>query len=142
MDNHYLKHKLGIMKELGLGYMRLGQSSTTLSGGEAQRVKLAYELSKIKKGAHNLYILDEPTTGLHLSDIQKLLDCMGKLVEKGHSVIVIEHHLDVIKSADYIIDMGPEGGNGGGCVVAEGTPEQVAAVEASHTGRYLREVLY
>ncbi len=141
IDNHYLKHKLGIMKELGLGYMRLGQSSTTLSGGEAQRVKLAYELSKIKKGAHNLYILDEPTTGLHLSDIQKLLDCLGKLVEKGHSVIVIEHHLDVIKSADYIIDMGPEGGNGGGCVVAEGTPEQVAMVEASHTGRYLRELL-
>jgi len=140
-DNRYLKHKLGIMNELGLGYMRLGQSSTTLSGGEAQRVKLAYELSKIKKGAHNLYILDEPTTGLHLSDIQKLLDCLGRLVEMGHSVLVIEHHLDVIKSADYIIDMGPEGGNGGGCVVAEGTPEQVAKVEASHTGRYLRAVL-
>jgi excinuclease ABC subunit A len=140
-DNRYLKHKLSIMNELGLGYMRLGQSSTTLSGGEAQRVKLAYELAKIKRGAHNLYILDEPTTGLHLSDIQKLLDCLGRLVDMGHSVIVIEHHLDVIKSADYIIDMGPEGGNGGGYVVAEGTPEQVAMVEASHTGRYLREVL-
>jgi excinuclease ABC subunit A len=141
-ENRYLKHKLGIMNELGLGYIRLGQSSTTLSGGEAQRVKLAYELSKIKKGAHNLYILDEPTTGLHLSDIQKLLDCLGRLVESGHSVLVIEHHLDVIKSADYIIDMGPEGGNGGGHVVAEGTPEQVATVEASHTGRYLKSVLF
>lgn len=140
-DNTYLKHKLGIMNELGLGYMCLGQSSTTLSGGEAQRVKLAYELSKIKRGAHNLYILDEPTTGLHLSDIQKLLDCLNKLVDMGHSVLVIEHHLDVIKSADYIIDMGPEGGNGGGYVVAEGTPEQIAAVEASHTGKFLREVL-
>jgi len=140
-DNRYLKHKLGIISELGLGYMRLGQSSTTLSGGEAQRVKLAYELSKIKKGAHNLYILDEPTTGLHLSDIQKLLDCLKKLVGIGHSVIVIEHHLDVIKSADYIIDMGPEGGNEGGYIVAEGTPEQVAKVKTSHTGKYLREVL-
>lgn len=140
-DNRYLKHKLGIMNELGLGYMRLGQSSTTLSGGEAQRVKLAYELAKIKKGAHNLYILDEPTTGLHLSDIQKLVDCLNRLVDQGHSVLVIEHHLDVIKSADYIIDMGPEGGNGGGYVVAEGTPEQVVKVERSYTGKYLREVL-
>lgn len=141
-DETYLKHKLAIMQELGLGYMRLGQSSTTLSGGEAQRVKLAYELAKIKRGAHNLYILDEPTTGLHLSDIQKLLDCLGRLVDKGHTVLVIEHHLDVIKSADYIIDMGPEGGNGGGYVVAEGTPEQVARVERSYTGRFLREVLH
>jgi excinuclease ABC subunit A len=140
-DNTYLKHKLGIMNELGLGYMCLGQSSTTLSGGEAQRVKLAYELAKIKKGAHNLYILDEPTTGLHLFDIQKLLDSLNKLVDQGHSVIVIEHHLDVIKSADYIIDMGPEGGNEGGYVVAEGTPEQITKVKASHTGRFLSEVL-
>lgn len=140
-DNKYLKHKLAIINELGLGYMTLGQSSTTLSGGEAQRVKLAYELSKIKKGAHNLYVLDEPTTGLHLSDIQKLVDCLKKLVDNGHTVLVIEHHLDVIKSADYIIDMGPEGGNGGGTVVAEGTPEEIAKVEASHTGRYLRELL-
>lgn len=140
-DNRYLKHKLQIMNELGLGYMRLGQSSTTLSGGEAQRVKLAYELAKIKKGAHNLYILDEPTTGLHLSDIQKLLDCLNKLVDNGHSVIVIEHHLDVIKSADYIIDLGPDGGSQGGYIVAEGTPEQVAGVEGSYTGKYLRGVL-
>jgi len=140
-DNAYLKHKLGIMNELGLGYICLGQSSTTLSGGEAQRVKLAYELSKIKRGAHNLYILDEPTTGLHLSDIQKLLDCLNKLVDKGHTVLVIEHHLDVIKSADYIIDMGPEGGNQGGFVVAEGTPEQVAKIEKSYTGQFLRTVL-
>jgi excinuclease ABC subunit A len=140
-DNRYLKHKLGIMNELGLGYMCLGQSSTTLSGGEAQRVKLAYELAKIKRGAHNLYILDEPTTGLHLSDIQKLLDCLNRLVEQGHTVLVIEHHLDVIKSADYIIDLGPDGGNGGGLIVAEGTPEQVARVKASYTGRFLAEVL-
>jgi excinuclease ABC subunit A len=140
-DDRYLKHKLGIMNELGLGYMRLGQSSTTLSGGEAQRVKLAYELSKIKRGARNLYILDEPTTGLHLADIQKLLDCLWRLVDQGHSVVVIEHHLDVIKSADYVIDMGPEGGDSGGYVVAEGTPEQVALVEASYTGRYLKAAL-
>jgi len=136
-----IRHKLRIMDELGLGYLTLGQSSTTLSGGEAQRVKLSYELSKIKRGAHNLYILDEPTTGLHLADIRKLLLCLDRLVEQGHTVLVIEHHLDVIKSADYVIDMGPEGGNGGGYVVAQGTPEQVAAVEASHTGRYLRGVL-
>lgn len=140
-DHRYLKHKLSIMNELGLGYIGLGQSSTTLSGGEAQRVKLAYELAKIKRGAHNLYILDEPTTGLHLSDIQKLLDCLNKLVDNGHSVIVIEHHLDVIKSADYLIDLGPEGGQQGGFIVAEGTPEQVADMEASHTGRYLQSVL-
>ncbi len=140
-DHHYLRHKLGIMNELGLGYLCLGQSSTTLSGGEAQRVKLAYELAKIKRGAHNLYILDEPTTGLHLSDIAKLLDCLNKLVDQGHSVIVIEHHLDVIKSADYIIDLGPEGGNKGGYIVAEGTPEQIVKVEESYTGRFLKEVL-
>lgn len=140
-EHTYLKHKLKIMNELGLGYLCLGQSSTTLSGGEAQRVKLAYELAKIKKGAHNLYILDEPTTGLHLSDIAKLLLCLGKLVDQGHSVIVIEHHLDVIKSADYVIDLGPEGGSQGGYIVAEGTPEQVAKVKESYTGKYLKEVL-
>lgn len=140
-DHTYLKHKLKIMNELGLGYMCLGQSSTTLSGGEAQRVKLSYELAKIKRGAHNLYILDEPTTGLHLSDIAKLLDCLNKLVDAGHTVLVIEHHLDVIKSADYIIDLGPEGGSKGGYIVAEGTPEQICRVKESHTGRFLKEVL-
>ena len=140
-DVKYLKHKIGIMNDLGLGYLTLGQSSTTLSGGEAQRVKLAYELAKIKRGAHNLYILDEPTTGLHLSDIQKLLQCIGQLVDKGHTVIVIEHHLDVIKSADHIIDLGPEGGSKGGYVVASGTPEEVAKCEESFTGKYLRDVL-
>ena len=138
----YLKHKLKIMQELGLGYLCLGQSSTTLSGGEAQRVKLAYELSKIKRGAHNLYILDEPTTGLHMSDIAKLLISLNKLVDQGHSVIVIEHHLDVIKSADYLIDMGPEGGAQGGYVVAEGTPEQVAKIEESYTGKYLGKLIF
>jgi excinuclease ABC subunit A len=140
-ENSYLKHKLGIMNELGLGYMCLGQSSTTLSGGEAQRVKLAYELSKIKKGAHNLYILDEPTTGLHLSDIQKLLLSLNKLVDKGHSVIVIEHHLDVIKSADYIIDMGPDGGELGGYIVGQGTPEQIAKLKKGFTSEFLRKEL-
>lgn len=136
-DIKLLKHKLDIMNELGLGYMTLGQSSTTLSGGEAQRVKLAWELAKIKRGSHNLYILDEPTTGLHISDIEKLLVSINKLVDSGHTVIVIEHNLDVIKSADYIIDMGPEGGDNGGEVVAYGTPEEVAREERSYTGKFL-----
>ncbi|MCL2772404.1 MAG: excinuclease ABC subunit UvrA [Oscillospiraceae bacterium] len=140
-DVRYLKHKLGIMNDLGLGYITLGQSSTTLSGGEAQRVKLAYELAKIKRGVHNVYILDEPTTGLHLSDIQKLLQCLYRLVDNGHTVIVIEHNLDVIKCADYIIDMGPEGGNGGGYVVASGTPEDIVRCKQSYTGKYLREYI-
>ncbi len=140
-DVKYVKHKLSIMNDLGLGYIKLGQNSTTLSGGEAQRVKLSYELAKIKRGSHNLYILDEPTTGLHLSDIQKLLECLNKLVDGGHTVLVIEHNLDVIKSADYIIDMGPDGGVGGGCVVATGTPEEVSKVEKSYTGLFLKELV-
>ncbi len=139
--DRYLAHKLGIMDELGLGYLKLGQSSTTLSGGEAQRVKLAHELAKIKRGTHNLYILDEPTTGLHLSDIEKLLTSINRLVDSGHTVLIIEHNLDVIKSCDYVIDMGPEGGQQGGYVVAQGTPEEVAKMESSYTGRFLKREL-
>jgi len=136
-----VKHKLGIMNELGLGYLTLGQSATTLSGGESQRVKLSYELGKIKRGNHNLYILDEPTTGLHPADVENLLASVQKLVEQGHSVIVVEHNLDVIRCADYIIDMGPDGGKNGGYVVAAGTPEEVAANSNSYTGQYLKTVL-
>jgi excinuclease ABC subunit A len=121
--------------------MTLGQSSTTLSGGEAQRVKLAWELAKIKRGNHNLYILDEPTTGLHVSDIEKLLVSINRLVDSGHTVLVIEHNLDVIKSADYIIDLGPDGGDHGGEVVAAGTPESVAKISKSFTGVYLAKEL-
>ena len=140
-EERLIKHKLGIMKDLGLGYLTLGQSSTTLSGGEAQRIKLSHELGKIKRGNHNLYILDEPTTGLHCADIDNLLHSLQELVNKGHSVIVVEHNLDVIKSADYVIDLGPEGGQMGGYLVAAGTPEEVAQVEASHTGRYLKPLV-
>ena len=136
-----LHHKLGIMNELGLGYLTLGQSAPTLSGGEAQRVKLSYELGKIKHGSHNLYILDEPTTGLHPADVENLLASLQKLVERGHSVIVVEHNPDVIKCADYVIDMGPEGGADGGYVVAAGTPEEIAAARESFTGQYLRKIL-
>jgi excinuclease ABC subunit A len=137
----YISHKLGIMYDLGLGYMTLGQSSTTLSGGEAQRVKLAWELAKIKRGSRNLYILDEPTTGLHIADIEKLLVSINKLVDSGHTVLVIEHNLDVIKSSDYVIDLGPDGGDDGGEIVACGTPEEVAKCEKSHTGRFLASQL-
>ena len=136
-----IQKKVQILYDLGLGYITLGQSSTTLSGGEAQRVKLASELSKLRKGNHILYILDEPTTGLHLADISKLLYCLNRLVEAGHSVLVIEHHLDVIKTADHIIDLGPEGGHSGGEVLVAGTPEEVAACEGSFTGRFLKESL-
>jgi len=125
---------------VGLGYVRLGQSATTLSGGEAQRVKLASELQRRSTG-RTVYVLDEPTTGLHSEDIRKLLLVLQSLADKGNTVIVIEHNLDVIKSADWIIDMGPEGGAGGGMVVAQGTPEEVAKVEESFTGQYLAEVL-
>jgi excinuclease ABC subunit A len=125
---------------VGLGYVRLGQSAPTLSGGEAQRVKLASELQKRSTG-RTVYVLDEPTTGLHFEDISKLINVLSDLVDKGNSVIVIEHNLDVIKTADWVVDMGPEGGSGGGLVIAEGTPEQVAGVSASHTGKFLRDIL-
>jgi excinuclease ABC subunit A len=126
--------------DVGLGYVRLGQPAPTLSGGEAQRVKLASELAKRSTG-HTIYLLDEPTTGLHFEDIRKLLVVLSRLVDQGNTVVVIEHNLDVIKTADWVIDLGPEGGEEGGGIVAVGTPEQITHVEASHTGRYLREVL-
>ncbi len=135
-----IRKKLEILREVGLGYITLGQNATTLSGGEAQRIKLSRELSR-KETGKNLYILDEPTTGLHFDDIKKLLDVLRKLVDRGNTVVVIEHNLDVIKCADYIIDLGPEGGEEGGWIVAEGTPEEVAKVESSHTGRFLRKIL-
>ncbi len=131
--------KLQTLLDVGLGYIRMGQPATTLSGGEAQRMKLAAELSKRDTGS-TVYILDEPTTGLHFEDVAKLLQVLNKLVERGNTVIVIEHNLDVIKTADWIIDMGPEGGNGGGTVVAQGTPELIAKTEGSHTGTYLRSI--
>ena len=131
---------MSTLTEVGLGYVRLGQPATTLSGGEAQRVKLASELQRRSNG-RTVYVLDEPTTGLHFEDIRRLLGVVQGLVDKGNSVLVIEHNLDVIKSADWIVDMGPEGGNGGGTVVATGTPEDVAAHPDSYTGRYLAEIL-
>ena len=135
-----LADRLQTLQDVGLGYIRLGQASTTLSGGEAQRVKLATELSKRATG-RTIYILDEPTTGLHTDDVKKLLEVLQRLVDTGNTVLVIEHNLDVIKSADYLIDLGPEGGNGGGTVVAAGTPEEVAQVAESYTGQYLKKVL-
>ena len=132
--------KLGMLVDVGLGYVRLGQSAPTLSGGEAQRVKLATELARRATGK-TLYLIDEPTTGLSFYDVHKLLDVMQRLVDKGNSIITIEHNLDVIRCADWVIDLGPEGGDRGGEVIAEGTPEQVAKVTKSYTGKYLKHVL-
>jgi excinuclease ABC subunit A len=132
--------KLEVLKEVGLGYIHLGQAATTLSGGEAQRIKLATELSKRSTG-RTLYLLDEPTTGLHFQDVRLLLKVLNKLADSGNTVLVIEHNLDVIKVADHIIDLGPEGGAGGGRIVAQGTPEQVAKVKESYTGQFLKKVL-
>jgi excinuclease ABC subunit A len=135
-----LRRPLQTLFDVGLGYLRVGQSATTLSGGEAQRVKLAKELSRRDTG-RTLYLLDEPTTGLHFADVEQLLGVLDQLVEKGNTVVVIEHHPDVIKRADYVIDLGPEGGDAGGEIVVSGTPEEVAAHPTSHTGRALREAL-
>jgi len=128
------------LSEVGMGYIKLGQSATTLSGGEAQRVKLAKELARVSTG-DTVYILDEPTTGLHFADIQKLLDVLHRLTDAGNTVIVIEHNLDVIKTADWIIDLGPEGGEAGGYIIAEGTPEEVAGIDQSYTGLFLKKML-
>jgi excinuclease ABC subunit A len=135
-----IREKMEALCQVGLGYIKVGQQATTLSGGEAQRVKLSKELSRRATG-RTLYILDEPTTGLHFEDVRKLLEVLHELVEQGNTVVVIEHNLDVVKTADWIIDIGPEGGDGGGQIVAYGTPEDVVKVEASHTGRYLAPML-
>jgi excinuclease ABC subunit A len=135
-----LQRRLEILSEVGLGYIQLGQPATTLSGGEAQRVKLARELGKATTG-RTLYLMDEPTTGLHFVDIERLLLVLRRLTEAGNTVLVIEHNLEVIKAADWVIDMGPEAGEEGGRIVAEGPPERIASAPDSHTGRYLREML-
>ncbi|MBX9749743.1 MAG: ATP-binding cassette domain-containing protein, partial [Roseococcus sp.] len=135
-----IHEKLRMLEEVGLGYIHLGQQATTLSGGEAQRIKLAQELSRRATG-RTLYILDEPTTGLHFEDVRKLLDVLHALVNTGNTVVVIEHNLEVIKTADWVLDLGPEGGEGGGRVVAHGTPEDIAANPESHTGRFLKPIL-
>ena len=135
-----IREKMDALVRVGLGYIKVGQQATTLSGGEAQRVKLSKELAKRSTG-RTLYILDEPTTGLHFEDVRKLLEVLHELVDQGNSVVVIEHNLDVVKTADWVIDIGPEGGDGGGRVVATGTPEQVVEVSESHTGRYLKPLL-
>jgi excinuclease ABC subunit A len=133
-------HKIKTLQDVGLGYIKLGQQSTTLSGGEAQRVKLATELARRDTGK-TLYILDEPTTGLHFEDVRVLLDVLNKLVERGNTIIVIEHNLDVVKMADYVIDLGMEGGRGGGNILFEGSPEKLAECAQSYTGKYLKEEL-
>ena len=136
-----IHRRLQTLRDVGLGYVKLGQPATTLSGGEAQRVKLASELSKVATG-RTLYILDEPTTGLHFADIEKLLEVLQRLVDQGNTVVVIEHNLDVVKSADYIVDLGPEGGEEGGRVIATGTPEELAELaDGSYTGQFLQRVL-
>jgi excinuclease ABC subunit A len=135
-----LKKIISTIRDVGLGYLTLGQPSTTLSGGEAQRVKLASELSRANTG-NTLYILDEPTTGLHFQDVEMLLEVLNRLVNLGNTVLVIEHHLDVVKVADHVVDMGPEGGIGGGEIVAQGTPEQVASEKKSATGKFLAQIL-
>ena len=134
-----IHERLQVLNDVGLGYLALGQPATTLSGGEAQRIKLGRELAR-RAGGHALYILDEPTTGLHFADIHVLLDVLDRLVDAGNTVLIIEHNLDVIKTADFVIDLGPEGGEGGGRLVATGTPEELARAEGSHTGRALREL--
>jgi len=135
-----IKSKLETLRDVGLGYIHLGQPATTLSGGEAQRVKLSKELSRRATG-RTFYILDEPTVGLHAADVEKLLEVLNRLVDAGNTVVVIEHNLDVIKTADWIIDLGPEGGDGGGRVIAEGTPEQVATLKQSYTGKFLKQII-
>jgi excinuclease ABC subunit A len=133
-----VRKKIQVLADLGLGYLTLGQSATTLSGGEAQRIKIASELSTLQRSKHTVYILDEPTTGLHLADVERLLESLNRLVDAGHTVLLIEHHPDVIKTADHVIDLGPEGGHAGGRVVVSGTPEDIARCKASHTGRFLK----
>jgi excinuclease ABC subunit A len=135
-----IRQKLDTLRDVGLGYITLGQAATTLSGGEAQRIKLSKELAK-KSTGRTVYILDEPTTGLHFDDIKQLLEVLNQLVEQGNTVIVIEHNLDVVKTSDYVIDLGPEGGDGGGNIVVVGTPEDIARSSQSHTGKFLRKVL-
>ena len=135
-----IKNKISVLQEVGLGYVRLGQSATTLSGGEAQRIKLSSELSKRQTGK-TVFILDEPTTGLHFADIERLLKILRRLTNLGNTVIIIEHNLDVIKNADWIIDLGPEGGQGGGQIIAEGTPKQIAENPKSYTGQYLAKMI-
>ena len=140
-ENHSLiVRKLQTLQDVGLGYIRLGQSSTTLSGGEAQRIKLSTELSRRATG-RTVYVLDEPTTGLHMADVDRLIQVLQRLADAGNTVLVIEHNLDVIKTADWVIDLGPEGGNMGGTIVAQGTPEDVCRVKESFTGAYLRDLM-